>query len=81
MNPRLKKKLSVYPNRTDYAYFNKRGNMTDEVDIHIRKLFDTGYNFLMVGRLTEQKGQWFLLRSFKKVVEEYPSAKLFLIGT
>ena len=43
-------------------------------------IFKSGFIFINIGRLTEQKGQWFLIRSFKKVVENYKNAKLFIIG-
>lgn len=33
-----------------------------------------------LGRLTKQKGQWHLIRSFTKVVKKYPSAKLIILG-
>ena len=33
-----------------------------------------------VGSLTEQKGQWHLIRSFKKVKEEIPEAQLVILG-
>jgi len=33
-----------------------------------------------MGRLTEQKGQWFLIRSFRKVVDDYDCAKLCILG-
>lgn len=35
---------------------------------------------LSVGRLCRQKGQWHLIRAFKKVCEEYPDARLFICG-
>ena len=42
---------------------------------------DTGhFNFINVGRLDQQKGQWFLIRSFRKVVDKYDDARLFIIG-
>ena len=38
------------------------------------------YSVSTMGRLTEQKGQWHLIRAFKKVVEEIPDAKLYIFG-
>ena len=38
------------------------------------------FNFINVGRLTRQKGHWFLIRSFRQVVDEYPNARLFILG-
>ncbi len=45
-----------------------------------KKLFKDGFNFINIGRLSEQKGQWFLIRSFKRVVDKYADAKLFILG-
>lgn len=33
-----------------------------------------------MGRLTEQKGQWHLIRAFRAVVEKIPAAKLYIFG-
>ena len=38
------------------------------------------YSVSAMGRLTEQKGQWHLIRAFKKVVKEIPEAKLYIFG-
>jgi glycosyltransferase involved in cell wall biosynthesis len=38
------------------------------------------FNFINIGRLNHQKGQWFLIRSFRKVVDNYQNARLFIIG-
>lgn len=35
---------------------------------------------ITVGSLTEQKGQWHLLRAFRKVKGEIPNARLFILG-
>ena len=42
--------------------------------------FKNSFVFINIGRLTEAKGQWFLIRSFKEVVEKYPNAKLIILG-
>ena len=52
--------------KEDEKYFKKK-NKSDKI-------------FLNIGRLEKQKGQWFLIRSFKKVVEEYPNSKLIILG-
>ncbi|MGZ7159565.1 MAG: glycosyltransferase [Methanobacterium sp.] len=44
------------------------------------EIFNSGYIFINIGRLDIQKGQWFLIRSFKKVVEKYPHTKLIILG-
>ena len=33
-----------------------------------------------MGRLNPQKGQWHLIRAFRKVVDEIPDAKLYILG-
>jgi len=45
-----------------------------------KQLFNNYPIFITVGRLTEAKGQWNLLRIFKKVKESIIDAKLFIIG-
>jgi glycosyltransferase involved in cell wall biosynthesis len=44
------------------------------------KMEEETFNFINVGRLTRQKGHWFLIRSFRQVVDEYPDARLFILG-
>lgn len=39
-----------------------------------------GFKFINMGRLTRQKGQWFLIRSFKRVLDKYPGTKLIILG-
>ncbi|NHJ25038.1 MAG: glycosyltransferase [Candidatus Lokiarchaeota archaeon] len=43
-------------------------------------IFLNSFVFLNIGRLDRPKGQWYLIRSFKKVVENYSNAKLIIIG-
>jgi len=38
------------------------------------------FNFINLGRLNRQKGQWFLIRSFRQVVDKYNNARLFILG-
>lgn len=38
------------------------------------------FNFINIGRLNQQKGQWFLIRSFRQVVDKYDNARLFILG-
>ena len=42
--------------------------------------FRSGFIFINIGRLTYQKGQWHLIRSFKNVVAKYNNAKLYILG-
>ncbi len=41
---------------------------------------NTNFNFINMGRLDRQKGQWFLIRSFRRVVDQYKNARLFILG-
>ncbi|MGP8022584.1 MAG: glycosyltransferase [Methanobacterium sp.] len=53
----------------------------DELPEKYKILFNKNYfNFINVGRLNRQKGQWFLIRSFRKVVNQHENARLFLLG-
>nr|WP_319374845.1 glycosyltransferase [uncultured Methanobacterium sp.] len=38
------------------------------------------FNFINIGRLDRQKGQWVLIRSFRRVADRYPNARLFILG-
>lgn len=42
--------------------------------------FKIGKTVITAGRLTNQKGQWHLIRAFKYVLECIPDAKLFILG-
>lgn len=37
-------------------------------------------NYVTMGRLNKQKGQWHLIRAFQKVVKEIPNAHLYIMG-
>jgi len=52
----------------------------EPIENKYRDIFRDSFIFINIGRLTEQKGQWFLIRAFKKVVEKYPNAKLIILG-
>jgi len=43
-------------------------------------IFDSDFIFVTIGRLSVQKGQWFLIRSFKSVVNKHKNVKLCIIG-
>jgi len=51
----------------------------EEIEKQYNNLFDTPV-IINVGRLTEQKGQWHLIRAFKKVKEEIKDLKLIILG-
>ena len=53
----------------------------EELPEKYKILFNEDYfNFINVGRLNRQKGQWFLIRSFRKVVNQHENARLFILG-
>jgi glycosyltransferase involved in cell wall biosynthesis len=54
---------------------NKEGNTG-----HKNQEGKTHFNFINIGRLDRQKGQWFLIRSFRQVVDQYKNAHLFILG-
>ena len=72
------KKIDVIYNLVDLDQVikesDKKSNSVDD------EFFKDSFVFVNMGRLTEQKGQKFLLRSFKKIVSEENSAKLIILG-
>ena len=50
------------------------------LDSKYQQIYKSSFVFINIGRLTKQKGQWFLIRAFKKVVEKYPNVKLIILG-
>ncbi len=45
-----------------------------------KEIFDDSFNFITIGSLSKQKGQWYLLRCFKKVSQSRRDAKLIVLG-
>lgn len=45
-----------------------------------QEILNSGFVFINIGRLDTSKGQWFLIRSFKKVLEKHENAKLCILG-
>ncbi len=45
-----------------------------------RIIMGKDYNFITIGRLTEQKAHWNLIRSFKEVVKKNNKVKLIILG-
>ncbi|MGP8022585.1 MAG: glycosyltransferase [Methanobacterium sp.] len=69
--------------QTIYNMMNLKENIKlsiEELPKKYKELFKGNYNFINVGRLTRQKGQWFLIRSFRKVVDQHENARLFILG-
>ncbi|MGV8168626.1 MAG: glycosyltransferase [Candidatus Nanoarchaeia archaeon] len=77
--PKLKDKIVLFPNVFDIKnniLLSKEPLNKNEEEIFNKKSFV----FINIGRLTEQKGQWFLIRAFKEVHNAHPDTKLVIIG-
>ena len=72
-----KEKNIVIPNFCETEYINKQ--KTEKLPKEHESLFK-GDTIISSGRYAYQKGQWHLIRAFKKVVEEEKNAKLILTG-
>lgn len=73
----LTKKIVNIPNFIDIKKINSLGSeiiVSEYDDIYKLPVI------VSVGRLSQQKGQWHLIRAFKKVIEVLPEANLLLIG-
>ena len=73
-----KEKIEVIYNAIDIQKYLKLAQEPIEEKYH--KIFKDSFVFINVARLSEQKGHWFLIRAFKKVVEKYPNSKLIILG-
>lgn len=69
--------ITIY-NMLDIDYCVKKSH--EELSVKYESIFKSGFVFINVGRLSYQKGQWFLLKSFKKVLSDYEDAKLCILG-
>lgn len=52
----------------------------EKVEKKLEELFNTNDVLVTVGRLEDQKAQWHMIRSFKRVKENRPNVKLLIIG-
>jgi glycosyltransferase involved in cell wall biosynthesis len=81
----LNEKYSVKNTQTIYNMMNIHENINlsrEQIPEDFKELFESEryFNFINLGRLTQQKGQWFLIRSFRRVVDRHPQTKLFILG-
>ncbi len=76
--PSLKKKIVVIPNIYDVQLIKKHAQ--EPLRAQEKKFFANSFVFSNLGRMTDQKGQWFLLRAFSVVAQKHPNARLLLIG-
>lgn len=72
------KNTVVIPNMADPEVFEDSadGNILDEHNM----VFEDGSVFITIGSLTEQKAQWHMLRSFKRLADEHEFPRLVIIG-
>jgi glycosyltransferase involved in cell wall biosynthesis len=52
---------------------------TEEIEEYYNGIFESEV-IISIGRVTNQKGQWHLIRAFKKVNEKIPHLKLVILG-
>lgn len=80
----LNEKYGIQNTLTIYNMMDMEENIKksqEELPQEYDELMDgNDFNFINIGRLDRQKGQWFLIRSFKKVVDRYKNARLFILG-
>lgn len=71
------KKLTTIYNHCDPELLHSLVNDTVKPDF----ICNDKVYFVTMGRLNIQKGQWHLIRAFKKVLEDIPNAILIIMGT
>jgi glycosyltransferase involved in cell wall biosynthesis len=52
----------------------------EPLPLQYESLFNTAPVLISAGRLTQQKGQWHLIRAFSEVTKEHPAATLVILG-
>lgn len=84
MENAFKKKIGVKNNiSTIYNMLDIKNSIKlaeKELAEEYQEIFNSGFIFINIGRLDTSKGQWFLIRSFKKVVQKHGNAKLCILG-
>lgn len=79
----LKKDYGLDNTKTIYNFLNTNNikkKSEEKLPKEYEDIFKSRFIFINIGRLTEQKGQWFLIRSFRKVVDKHKDAKLIILG-
>lgn len=71
-------KIKVIYNGFDFDYINKK--KYENIDSFYESLIENKELIVSVGRLTEAKGHWHLIRAMKDVVSVNKKAILFIIG-
>lgn len=70
-------KIKVIYNPYDIEKINELAK--EEIEEKYKDIFKNP-TVITVGRLSKQKGQWHLIRAFKKVKKEIPDVKLVIVG-
>lgn len=79
----LKKYYNLKNTKTIYNFWDtKQISRWSNLDLPIKYdgIYNSKFIFINIGRLSQQKGQFFLIRSFKKVVDFYKDIKLVILG-
>ncbi len=72
-------KICTIPNYCNKEYILESMEKYD-IDEEDKKVFEGNKVIITIGKLKEQKGQWHLIRAFKKVIEKNKDAKLVILG-
>lgn len=80
-NFNIKNTTTIY-NMIDMGEINRlsQESIVETDEKLMNKPAESGFNFINLGSLYQQKGQWYLTRSFRKVIDKYPEARLFILG-
>lgn len=71
-------KIDVIYNACDVETIQERSR--EAVEPELAELFLEGKTVITAGRLTRQKGQWHMIRAFRRVAEEVPESRLLILG-
>jgi len=77
MFPIKSDKLGVMRNPCDIEHLLSLAH--EPIEAHYRKLFERKV-IIHVGQFRKQKGQWYLIRAFKKILETMPDIRLVFLG-
>lgn len=70
-----KEKVMTIYNGYDIDGIKRKASERSSIDID-----HDAFHFINIGRFHEQKGQWHLIRAFRRVVEKHPESRLILCG-
>lgn len=76
-NVKNEKMITIYNTYDENKISEQKFEKLDKQELTI---FKDNFVVITIGRLIEQKGQWYLIRAFKEVVKKIPNAKLVILG-